>query len=137
LEELINDDKVPALMKSHLHLMNKNVIRLLRMVNQLIDFRKIEYDKMKIKATKNNIVTFTKDIVDSFKNIADKRNIDLKLASSEKEIKVWFDMNMLDKVFFNLLSNAFKFTKDHGYVHVLIEKKAKEGLVEIRVQDNG
>lgn len=137
LEELLVDSKLTQKTRSHLQLINKNVMRLLRMVNQLIDFRKIDYEKMRVRATENNLLTFTKEIIDLFKDIAYKRNIDLRLVSTETRLNAWFDTNMLDKVLFNLLSNAFKFTNDDGKIIVTIEKKQKTNSVELKVEDNG
>ncbi|MEJ6979635.1 substrate-binding domain-containing protein [Pedobacter sp. P351] len=137
LEELIADPKISFSVRDHLQLINRNVIRLLRMVNQLIDFRKIEYDGMKIKASENNFVEFVKEIMDSFNDIAIKRKIDLRLMTPAKEIKLWYDVNMLDKVLFNLLSNAFKFTKDGGKITVSIKKNEETQQIELSVQDNG
>jgi len=137
LEDLIADSKVPLNLKENLQLINRNVLRLLRMVNQLIDFRKIEYDGMKIQASQGNVVTFCKDILSSFKDIAHKRHIELKLISSSKEIKLWYDNNMLDKVLFNLLSNSFKFTRDGGRITVNIKQCEDGKNVEISVQDTG
>lgn len=136
LEELLADSKLSIQAKSHLQLINKNVIRLLRMVNQLIDFRKIEYDGMKLKVSENDLIAFTKEIVDSFKEVALRRNIDLRLISHERELKLWFDINMLDKVLFNLLSNAFKFVHDNGSILITIRKEDEEN-VQILVEDNG
>ena len=137
LEELLSDSKLPQKTRSHLQLINKNVIRLLRMVNQLIDFRKIDYEKMRVRATENNLIQFAKEIVDLFNDIAVKRNIDLRLVSSEKDLNVWFDTNMLDKVLFNLLSNAFKFTADSGKILITINKNEETNSVELIVEDNG
>ncbi len=121
----------------NLNLIHKNVIRLLRLINQLMDFRKIEVDKMKLKASENELVSFVSDIIDSYKSIAHKRNIDLRLITNERQLTVWFDVNMLDKVVFNLLSNAFKFTKDDGYIHVYINKSDTGNEAVIKVEDNG
>lgn len=137
LEDLISDSKLPLHTKDNLQLINRNVLRLLRMVNQLIDFRKIEYDGMRLQASENNLVAFTKDILTSFKDLASKRRIDLKLISPAKEITLWYDVNMLDKVLFNLLSNSFKFTRDGGKISVSIRRSDDEKNVEINVQDTG
>ena len=61
-----------------------------------------------------------------------KRNIDLRLITDEKQMNVWFDVNMMDKVIFNLLSNAFKFTKDGGYVYVHLQKDEAANQVVIQ-----
>jgi signal transduction histidine kinase/DNA-binding response OmpR family regulator/ABC-type xylose transport system substrate-binding protein len=135
LQDLLNNEKIRALGGTNLNHIHKNVYRLLRLVNQLITYRKIEYEKVQIRATPNNIVEFIKDILESFKFNAQKLNINLKFSASRQDIIVWFDVNMLDKVIFNLLSNAFKFTPANGTISVLIEDK--EGYVSIQVQDNG
>lgn len=137
LEESLADSKLSQKTRSHLNIINKNVIRLLRMVNQLIDFRKIDYEKMSVRAAENNITAFVQEIVDLFKDIAYKRNIDLRLVSTENNITLWFDTNMLDKVLFNLLSNAFKFTDDNGQILVSISKNVAENVLELKVEDNG
>ena len=137
LEQLIESPKIHFTEKQYLSLIQKNVIRLLRLVNQLMDFRKIDSGKMKLSASENDLVTFTREVSDAFAETARKRNIDLRVISKEKNIMMWFDTSMLDKVLFNLISNSFKFTKDQGFIHITIEKNAQEGCVLIRVEDNG
>lgn len=137
LEELLANTKIGPAQKHNLQLIHKNVIRLLRLVNQLIDFRKIEVDKMRVRASENDLISFVLEIIQSYQTIAHKRNIDLRLITNERNLPVWFDVNMLDKVIFNLLSNAFKFTKDEGYIHLYIAKNEAASEVIIKVQDNG
>ena len=137
LEELLANTKISPAQKHNLQLIHKNVIRLLRLVNQLIDFRKIEVDKMRVRASENDLISFVSEIIQSYQTIAHKRTIDLRLITNERSLAVWFDVNMLDKVIFNLLSNAFKFTKDGGYIHVYVGKHEAANEVLIKVQDNG
>ena len=137
LEELLANPKTHFSEKQSLALIQKNVIRLLRLVNQLIDFRKIESEKLKILATENDLLQFTQDITGAFKEIAKKRNIDLRVISRERSLLVWYDVTMLDKVLFNLLSNAFKFTNDNGFIHITLEKNIPEQAAIIKVEDNG
>ena len=135
LEDLIKNEKINALAGQNLKLIHKNVFRLLRLINQLIEYRKIELDKMSIKASANNLVDFINEILESFQHSAKKRNIDLRLISTEKDIVVWFDANMLDKVIFNLLSNALKFTSANGTIHLTI--KRQDLFITVEVKDNG
>ncbi|MDB5250751.1 MAG: monosaccharide transporter substrate-binding protein family, partial [Segetibacter sp.] len=137
LEELMANNKNQYNQVQNLNLIHKNVIRLLRLVNQLMDFRKIEVDKMRLKASENDLISFIGDLMHSYKSIAQKRNIDLRIITNERHLNVWFDVNMLDKVIFNLLSNAFKFTKDSGYVHIYINKNENANQAIIKVEDNG
>ncbi|HKG68023.1 MAG TPA: ATP-binding protein, partial [Segetibacter sp.] len=137
LEELLANSKNLYNQIQNLNLIHKNVIRLLRLVNQLMDFRKIEVDKMRLRASENDLVSFVSEIMRSYKSIAQKRNVDLRMITHERHLNVWFDVNMLDKVIFNLLSNAFKFTKDGGYIHVYINKSENNESAIIKVEDNG
>lgn len=126
-----------TVVQKNFSLIHKNVIRLLRLVNQLIDFRKIEVDKMKLRAAEINLIEFVQEIMQSYKSIADKRNIDLRLVTREKQIPLWFDHTMIDKVLFNLLSNAFKFTKDNGFITIYITKDEAAKKAFIVVEDDG
>ncbi|MCU7548685.1 substrate-binding domain-containing protein [Chitinophagaceae bacterium LB-8] len=135
LEELLTNTKNSYTTNQSLSLVQKNVMRLLRLVNQLMDFRKIEADKMKLKASENDLITFISEIVQSYKSIAQKRGIDLRLITNERQLNIWMDATMIDKVIFNLLSNAFKFTNDNGFIHVYVTKEDNEAVV--KVEDNG
>ena len=136
LEDMLNNERLVAMAGKNLKLINQNAFRLLKLVNQLIDYRKIQFDKQNLKASENNIVDFVRDIMESFRMHAQKLNISLNLISKEKDIKVWFDVNMLDKVFFNLISNAIKFCKEDGKIKITISKN-DDNYVHIDVEDNG
>jgi signal transduction histidine kinase/DNA-binding response OmpR family regulator len=123
--------------KQDLGMVRKNALRLLRLVNQLMDFRKIESGKMAVRASENDLIIFAKDIVQAYQKMADKRNIDLVFLAHEKSILVWFDVNMLDKVLFNLLSNAFKFTSNGGKIIVSVVKDAINNKAILKVEDTG
>ncbi len=135
LEDLLKDSKIMTAAGRDLNLIHKNVYRLLRLVNQLMDYRKIEHKKYKVHATANNLAAFVNEILDSFQHNALKRNIDLRMIIKDHLPLVWFDINMLDKVLFNLLSNALKFTSDQGRVYVTISGAEQE--VRIEVADTG
>ncbi len=137
LEDLYENEKIVRIAGKSLSLIQKNSLRLLKLINQLMDFRKIEIDKLKIKVSQNDIVSFLNQIIEAYKNIAHKRNIDLRLFTSQTTLNVWFDETMLDKVLFNLLSNAFKFTEDNGYIYIFLEKNETDKTVKIIVEDNG
>jgi signal transduction histidine kinase/AraC-like DNA-binding protein/ABC-type xylose transport system substrate-binding protein len=135
VEDLLQNEKIQSIAARPLKMVHQNVYRLLRLVNQLIDYRRIEYDKQQLQASENNLVDFIKDIVESFSHQAQKLHIDLRFVSSGNEIKIWFDQNMLDKVFFNLLSNAIKFSHEKGYIKVIIRKDKTYAYIDI--EDNG
>lgn len=137
LEETLSSPKLHYSVKGSLEMVKKNTMRLLRLVNQLMDFRKIEEAKMKLKASENNITDFITEITDAFTEIANKKKISFRVDSKDKGLQVWFDVNMLDKILFNILSNAFKYTNDHGSITVSVYKNENNTNAIIKVEDSG
>jgi signal transduction histidine kinase/DNA-binding response OmpR family regulator len=135
LEEILVNEKMQSGNRQTLQLVHRNVMRLYRLVNQLMDFRKIEFSKMKIRASENDLVAFVKEITESYEVLARKKQIGLRFFTNERVLPTWFDVTMIDKVIFNLLSNAFKFTKENGFIHVTISKSADMAI--IKLEDNG
>ena len=135
LEEVTGHPRLPAGMQQTLKLVEKNVLRLYKLVNQLMDFRKIEFNKMQVNAGEHDLVDFIKEIVQSYHNLARSKNINLDFITSERKLSAWFDAGMLDKVIFNLLSNAFKFTKENGFVQVSLRQET--GNAVITIEDSG
>ena len=121
----------------NLSMIRKNAMRLLRLVNQLMDFRKIEDRKMLVKASELDVVDFIADIMTAFERLAQKRKMDFQLITDHKQLYAWFDPDMIDKVIFNLLSNAFKFTNDRGKIYVRITIDDAHKNVVICIEDNG
>ena len=105
-------------------------------MNQLLEFRKIDVGKMAVRATEGNLVSFVREIMDVFEKVAHRHRISFRFLPAEPVLLLWFDGNILDKVFFNLLSNAFKFTPDGGQITVSIQPAA-EGQVRVSVEDTG
>lgn len=118
-----------------LQLIYKNANRLLRLVNQLLEMRKLDAGKMELELSQNDLVSFIKDIVGDFGLKAKQKHIDLQFISPFKELLFAFDADKLDKVLFNIISNAFKFTPYGGLVHVSILKNTDK--IEINIADNG
>ncbi|HWJ92231.1 MAG TPA: substrate-binding domain-containing protein [Flavisolibacter sp.] len=137
LESILKNPKLALSVKQNLEFVNKNVLRLLRLVNQLMDFRKIEYGKMKLRATENDLGEFVREITDAFRGLAQKKYISFNLALQERDIRVWFDVQMLDKVLFNLLSNAYKFTNEHGYINITVSRNLQTQMAIIKIEDSG
>ncbi len=139
LEELL---RLPAIANNKaifqdLSLVQKNALRLLRLIIQLMDFRKIESGQMKVSVSENDMVDFVRQIIQAFEKTAQQRHIDYRILHNRPEIKAWVDVNMIDKVLFNLLSNAFKFTNDHGKIFVSIDQDEELQQILIKVTDNG
>lgn len=135
LERLIQDSLENRNLNRQLLDVNKNVKRLYRLVNELMDFRKVESGKMKLNVTVENLVDYLKEIYLSFQDMAVKRNITFTFSTEVDQIPVYFDKDQLEKVIFNLLSNAFKFVNEKGRVSLNIE--LTDGQVMIKVSDTG
>jgi signal transduction histidine kinase/ligand-binding sensor domain-containing protein/DNA-binding response OmpR family regulator len=127
--------------KKQLNLVHRNAKRLLNLVNQLLDFRKIEVQGLKLHPSIGDIVQFAKDTSYSFTDIAEKKGIQFSFTSNVDDLEIYFDKDKIEKILFNLLSNAFKYTPDNGTVSVKLvhtpRHDDKEGTVSIEVQDNG
>ncbi|MBA0884491.1 hybrid sensor histidine kinase/response regulator transcription factor [Flavobacterium undicola] len=123
--------------KKDLDIMYNNSMRLLRLINQLLDFRKIENEKFNIKVSKTNLWGFSKNLFKEFEREATKRNIKYTITTNDENLDVYLDKNLMDKVYYNLLSNSFKFTPNGGTIGIIINKKAKKNLVEIIFKDSG
>ena len=137
-EDLIaNSARFNNEMKSSVRPIRENALRMLRLINQLMDFRKMESNRMRVKASRNDLVSFVQNIIVSYNKIAERRGIDFNLVCRHDELYVWFDASMLDKVLFNILSNAFKFTPDKGKISIAISVDTFENVVRIKIEDNG
>ncbi|MFT4023648.1 MAG: substrate-binding domain-containing protein [Flavihumibacter sp.] len=123
--------------RNQFSLIKKNATRLLLLVNQMMDFRKLELNKMKLELRETDLVEFLQEIVSAFSVYARQHHIDCRIITKETTLPVWIDCEKIEKVFFNILSNAFKFTGDSGFVYVNIEKDVVNGLAVIKVRDSG
>ena len=120
---------------SDLRLIQKNANRLLRVINQILDFRKVEGKQEKLAVREIDLVPFVGEIKSYFDSMASVRAISYTFTSSIKQCTLWIDPDLLEKVFVNLLSNAFKFTPEGGSVR--IELTEEEDRVFIQVIDTG
>lgn len=117
------------------HTIRKNSNLLLQLVNELLDIRKLETNDIHLKITEGDFVSYCKEIFLSFSEIASDRDIEYTFNSEEPKIALWFDKNQLEKVLYNLLTNAFKFTKNGGAISVEIETDNE--AVYLIVKDTG
>ncbi|MCW0483942.1 hybrid sensor histidine kinase/response regulator transcription factor [Gaoshiqia sediminis] len=130
--ETLKDQGVSQLL---LRNVKRSTERLFRLVNQFIDLRKYDKGELKLAISRLDIVSFTRDILESFQELANRQNIHLSLEKSEEKIFLWLDQDKTDKILYNLLSNAIKYTDSEGSVHVSFFQKEK-GL-ELRITDTG
>lgn len=123
--------------RDQLGMVKRNTRRLLNLVNQLLDFRKLEEQELRLNATAGDIIGFAKEVVESFRDLADRRHIRFCFHTSMENYYTVFDRDKIERVLFNLLSNAFKFTARHGEVVMCMKKDDSEGGIMISISDNG
>lgn len=152
LKDIINSKELiglPQNVKNKHAIIYKNADRLYRLINELMDLRKIEHNKMNVRAGEINLLTFTKSVAAYFQEEAFRKNILLNLEADLPDIIVWADADMLEKIIFNLLSNAIKFTPDGGAITVellskdqlyllpLVDDSNPVKTIEIKISDTG
>ena len=135
LKKLREEEEKPHL-KDLYNLMYRNSLRILRMVNQLLDMRKIDNGQMKLDFMETDIVFFIKDIMQSFDNLAKSRNISFKIESAEDAHSLWIDPDNFDKIIFNILANAFKHTPEGGEITISLNPE-QDGQMEIGIENSG
>lgn len=142
IDKMLSKPDVPD-QKSQLQIIKTNALRLLNLVNQLLDFRKLETNELKLHLSSGDIIKFIKDISNSFTDIAENKHIGFVFDTEIEKLDTRFDHDKIERVLFNLLSNAFKFTQAGGHVSVILSLINKpneediEPLFEIRIMDTG
>ncbi|MGH7451286.1 MAG: response regulator, partial [bacterium] len=120
------DSAIPTIVqektKSKMQMAFRNARQLLRLINQLLDLSKIEAGSMALKARRANLIPFLKNLVFSFESLAEQKRIALEFHTTSEAIEIYFEPEKLEKVFYNLLSNAFKFTAEGGKISVKVTK---------------
>ncbi|WP_423127710.1 hybrid sensor histidine kinase/response regulator transcription factor [Gaoshiqia sp. Z1-71] len=137
LEDLRQIKNLPEPVKDTMERMSSNGKRMLRLVNQLLDFRKIQNQKMKMRLCELEIGPFVRGICQSFEQMARQRDICFRYPEDQETPKLLFDREKIDSVLFNLLSNAFKFTPKGKKIAVRIEVLEQQKMVSIVVEDEG
>lgn len=137
LEKIESLNKIPKEMVYPIQLMNKSTNRMLRLINQLLEFRKMQNNKLSLMLEETDVMVFFYDIYRSFKETADDKQIDFHFAPSTSSYKMFVDQSKLDKIVYNLLSNALKYTPKGGKVVFAIIVNEEVGKLFISVSDNG
>ncbi len=147
LESILQNNQLNTDVKGKLHLIKRNVKRLSYLVEQLLDVRKAESGKLSPKVKSEDIVSFTKNELTHFNYAIKNKGLDLKVSNNPEKIIACFDPAMISKVYFNVISNAIKFT-DKGKIEINIERVEKDSVeqlqntsyttfVKIEVKDTG
>lgn len=134
-EKLIRAEENKSNNTQEVQTIKSNSESLLQLVNELMDFRRAETGHLPLHVTENDLVSFVSQVYTPFTEIAAVKNITAKLNASTQEMAVWFDKEQMQKVLYNLLSNAFKFTPDGGFIEVALQEHTDS--VIIQVTNNG
>lgn len=137
LENLMAGDKGQS---EHV-VMHRNAVKLLQLINQLLDFRKIESGNIGLKAQKKDLVAFTKEVYNSFCFLAERKHIHYTFKATPESFDLWFDSEKMEKIITNLLSNAFKYTSENGTITVSLQlfdnPNPGQEHMDITIRDSG
>jgi len=141
VEQLLNGKK-DGNANDKLQLIRRNSRRLLNLVNQLLDFRKMEEQELKLQLSEGEFVGFFKDICQSFADLSERKSIRLEEETHLERLYVWFDRDKVERILFNLLSNAFKFTPEGGKIAIVLDSAGDSAdpgrrWIVIKVMDTG
>jgi signal transduction histidine kinase/DNA-binding response OmpR family regulator len=131
-----SENSVSTTLKESLNLIKQNTDRLLRLINQLMDFRKMDTGKINLNISQTHLHEVTENIYKAFLPLARQKKINFVIESTDKDELVWIDIDKIDKVIFNLLSNAFKFTPHKGKIMLKTFINEADKII-IEVSDSG
>ncbi len=139
LEGLLKTTQNNPEIRKQLSLIHRNATRLFNLVGQLLDFKKMEVEDAVYTPERGDIVQFLREIVYTFSDLSERRHIVFSFRSERKSIQAHFDPEKLSRIMYNLLSNAFKFTPEHGRVDVSLSVSGNSGsnFLAISVKDSG
>lgn len=137
IEDVQRHDHLSPRGESSLTLAHRNAKRMLTLINQLLDFRKIVKEKMELKISRVDLVPVVENAIDNFREMASERHIELLFTVSRRSVLVWIDSERIESVVYNLLSNALKFTREGGRIEVIVAQRDAEECVTLTVRDNG
>lgn len=136
IHDIMEMRNIPKSIALKLHLIEKNGKRMLRLVNQLLDFRKVQKNKMTLHVHKIPVYSFLDSIIENFDLIARHKKITLEFEHKSRETEIWADPNKFDSVIFNILSNALKFSPKGGQVTISVDD-SNESVLDITIADQG
>ena len=135
VENILQNERISQSVRSQLEIVQSNSKRMLRMVNQLLEFRKVQNQKMKLKIQQTLLSDLVEETCANFRKEADDKHIRFDLENRAADSTVWVDRGRMDTIVWNLLSNAFKFTPAGKSIRVIID--SKPGFVTLTVKDEG
>ncbi|WEK20146.1 MAG: two-component regulator propeller domain-containing protein [Candidatus Pedobacter colombiensis] len=137
LEEISRTETLSVKGTAYLNIVNRNANRMIRFINQLLDFRKIQSDKMQLNIAKIDLLALVRDICHHFTGMAEEKSIIFNIAPPGQEIYAWVDEEKIDIIIYNLLSNAFKFSPANTSITVTISHISETEEIELCIIDEG
>jgi signal transduction histidine kinase/ligand-binding sensor domain-containing protein/DNA-binding response OmpR family regulator len=141
IDQIIDGEKNTAKLDK-LYIIRRNAKRLLNLVNQLLDFRKMEEQELTLQLSKGEFISFVKDVAGSFRDLSERKHINYSFSSTIPRLEALFDHSKIERILFNLLSNAFKFTLEGGSISVVLENSPGRDndtntWVTLKITDSG
>ena len=136
-EKVLYSKGIPEELAVSVSIIDKSTKRMLRLINQLLEFRKMQNDKLELALEKTDAIALLRGIYDSFRDAAESKQIEYDFESSETSREVFLDSRHIDKIVYNLLSNAFKYTPSHGRISLITTFNDKDKTMTIKVTDTG
>lgn len=133
-------DELKMLTPGHYELysiISNNIGRLIRLLQQILEFRKAESGNLKLKVSLADISAFVRNAAESFRPLIKKRKIHFSVLCTPDSLMGYFDTDKLDKIIYNLLSNAAKYTNEDGFVQITLSKVDDDDYITLRIKDNG
>lgn len=137
VENILKNEKISESVREQLAIVQRNGDRMLRMINQILDFRKIQNKKMRLKIQPTRVDILIKEICSNFTKEALEKNIQFNFINNAGEAILWIDRDKTDMIIYNLLSNAFKYTPNGKKIEVFINRTSGNGNIQIKVADEG
>jgi len=128
LDKLLNNDLDAEIRKSHLEIIHRNTRNLTQLVNQLLDYRRLETGNVRLELSQGNLVSFLKDVYSTFSELAEEKKIELTFHATQPEIVAFFDSDKIEKIVNNLMSNALKYTNEGGKVGLSVTQVFQEDI---------
>ncbi|MBQ9704841.1 MAG: response regulator [Paludibacteraceae bacterium] len=135
VDNILQTERIPQSVRTQLEIVQSNARRMLRLINEILDFRKIQNKKMRLKVQPSKLAKLISDTCNNFQKEAYDKSIRFNIENNAPDTEVWVDREKFDMILFNLLSNAFKFTPAGKSITVRVQEKAD--FVLMQVQDEG
>tara|TARA_R110002012_G_scaffold317031_2_gene532793 strand:- start:178 stop:4215 length:4038 start_codon:yes stop_codon:yes gene_type:complete len=138
VKQILEHETSNDFVKNKANLINHSTNRLLRLVNQILDFRRAETGEINLKVVKIDMLPYTNNVFYSFMELAQSKNINFNFNVEDVAIECWIDIDKYNKILYNLLSNALKFTNPHGHIDLYVGVKEQDSkTLIIEVSDDG